>query len=171
MYYPDRAEEDARLLTYTGAPLEGALRITGTPVVSLQLSSNKPDGALHVYLEDVAPDGRVTYLTEGILRLIHRSRMTPHCLYEQSGPSRSFFAPMRGRSRPAMSFASRCRCTPRPCGSRRVIGCASPSPVTTHRPLPDTPTPERRPDGRLLAVEPVPAGTAGGQRLMAAMKV
>ena len=40
-------------------------------MVSLQLSSTKPDGALHVYLEDVAPDGRVTYLTEGVLRLVH----------------------------------------------------------------------------------------------------
>ena len=37
VYYPDRAEEDARLLTYTSAPLEAALRITGTPVVSLHL--------------------------------------------------------------------------------------------------------------------------------------
>ena len=44
MYYPDRAEEDASLLTYTSAPLEGALRITGTPVVSLHLSSTHPTG-------------------------------------------------------------------------------------------------------------------------------
>lgn len=90
VYYPDRAEEDARLLTYTGAPLEGALRITGTPVVSLHLSSTHPDGALHVYLEDLAPDGRVTYLTEGILRLIHRVSDDAVLPYEQSGPARTF---------------------------------------------------------------------------------
>ena len=40
MYYPDRAEEDTKLLTYTSEPLEDSLRITGTPVVSLQLSSD-----------------------------------------------------------------------------------------------------------------------------------
>jgi putative CocE/NonD family hydrolase len=90
VYYPDRAEEDAGLLTYTGAPLEGALRITGTPVVSLHLSSTHADGALHVYLEDVAPDGRVTYLTEGILRLIHGVSDDAVLPYEHPGPSRTF---------------------------------------------------------------------------------
>ena len=39
VYYPDRAEEDTKLLTYTSEPLKDSLRITGTPVVSLQLSS------------------------------------------------------------------------------------------------------------------------------------
>jgi uncharacterized protein len=90
VYYPDRADEDAKLLTYTSAPLEDALRITGTPVVSLHLSSTHPDGALHVYLEDVAPDGRVTYLTEGILRLIHGTSDDAVAPYEQPGPPRTF---------------------------------------------------------------------------------
>ena len=90
VYYPDRAEEDARLLTYTSEPLDGAVRITGTPVVSLHLSSTHADGALHVYLEDVAPDGRVTYLTEGILRLIHGTSADADLRYEQSGPPRTF---------------------------------------------------------------------------------
>lgn len=71
VYYPDRANEDAQLLTYTSAPLETAIEITGTPVVSLYMASTHEDGALHVYLEAVAPDGRVIYLTEGVLRLIH----------------------------------------------------------------------------------------------------
>lgn len=90
VYYPDRAEEDTRLLTYTGEPLESDLRITGTPVVSLHLSSTHADGALHVYLEDVAPDGRVTYLTEGVLRLIHSSSNESGEPYQQSGPPRTF---------------------------------------------------------------------------------
>jgi len=90
VYYPDRAEQDARLLTYTSAPLESAIRITGAPVVSLHLSSTHPDGALHVYLEDVAPDGRVTYLTEGILRLIHGLSDAAQLPYTQLGPQRSY---------------------------------------------------------------------------------
>ena len=44
VYYPDRAAEDTKLLTYTSEPLEDALRITGTPVVSLHLSSTMPTG-------------------------------------------------------------------------------------------------------------------------------
>ncbi len=97
VYYPDRAEEDAKLLTYTSEPLEEALRISGTPVVSLQVSSTHADGALHVYLEDVAPDGRVTYITEGILRLIHGGSDDGSLPYEHPGPPRSF---LRSDARP-----------------------------------------------------------------------
>lgn len=39
--------------------------------------STHTDGAFHVYLEDVAPDGRVTYLMEGLLRAIHRKVRDP----------------------------------------------------------------------------------------------
>lgn len=90
VFYPDRAEEDEKLLTYTSAPLKSDLRITGTPVVTLHLSSTREDGALHVYLEDVAPDGRVTYLTEGVLRLIHKAKEGAALPYKQLGPKRSF---------------------------------------------------------------------------------
>ena len=69
--YPDRAEEAGKLLCYTGPALEQDFEITGAPVVTLNLASTAVDGAVYVYLEDVAPDGRVTYLTEGMLRLIH----------------------------------------------------------------------------------------------------
>ena len=59
--YPDRAEEDKKLLTYTSAPLEQDMELTGHPLVTLFLTSSSSDGAVIVYLEDVAPDGRVTY--------------------------------------------------------------------------------------------------------------
>lgn len=90
VYYPDRTEEDTKLLTYTSPPLKHSLRVTGTPVVSLHLASTQSDGALHVYLEDVAPDGRVTYLTEGILRLIHQTDEGAKMPYRQLGPTRTF---------------------------------------------------------------------------------
>lgn len=90
VYYPDRAAEDERLLTYTSEPLELAIRITGTPIVSLNMSSTQADGAIHIYLEDVAPDGRVTYLTEGVLRLIHGVSAEATLPYEHPGTPRSF---------------------------------------------------------------------------------
>jgi putative CocE/NonD family hydrolase len=74
--YPDRQEQDKKLLTYTTAPLENNLEITGTPVVNIAFSATTSDGAFFVYLEDVAPDGKVTYITEGMLRLIHRKPLT-----------------------------------------------------------------------------------------------
>ncbi|MFN0178923.1 MAG: CocE/NonD family hydrolase [Gemmatimonadales bacterium] len=68
----NRGEMDARMLAYTSEPLGGDLQIAGHPVVTLRLASDREDGAVLVYLEDVAPDGRSRYLTEGGLRLIHR---------------------------------------------------------------------------------------------------
>ena len=88
--YPDRAEEDAKLLTYTSPPLETDVEITGSPVVTLYVASTETDGAFHVYLEDVAPDGRVTYITEGILRAIHRQVTDEEPLYAGAGPYHSF---------------------------------------------------------------------------------
>ncbi len=46
--------------------------MTGHPIAKLFMSANATDGGLFVYLEDVHPDGTVSYVTEGQLRLIHR---------------------------------------------------------------------------------------------------
>lgn len=70
--YPDRAVQDQRLLTYTSPPLSADIVIAGNPVAKLVLSTSATDGEVIVYLEDVAPDGAVTYVTEGVLRLAHR---------------------------------------------------------------------------------------------------
>ena len=70
--YPNRADEDNKLLTYTTAPLDSDVEITGHPVVTLFLTSTHTDGAFFVYLEDVDENGKVTYLTEGALRGLHR---------------------------------------------------------------------------------------------------
>lgn len=70
--YPDRAAQDRRLLVYDSPALDQDYELTGHPVVSLQVISTHDDGAFLVYLEDVAPDGKVVYLTEGALRAIHR---------------------------------------------------------------------------------------------------
>jgi len=89
--YPDRSEEDKKLLAYTSVPLESDLEITGSPVLTIEMSSTSSDGALHAYLEDVAPEGRVTYVDEGVLRLIDRKEADPKILsYEPLGPAHSF---------------------------------------------------------------------------------
>ena len=89
--YPDRAAADRRLLTYTGPPLGADLEITGSPVLSLELASTASDGAVHAYLEDVAPDGKVTYLDEGVFRMIHRREVAPETLpYPPLGPAHSY---------------------------------------------------------------------------------
>ena len=89
--YGDRAVADKKLLTYTSSPLKTDLEITGSPVLTLQMASTTSDGAIHVYLEDVAPTGRVTYIDEGVFRVIHRKETDPRSLpYESLGPAHSF---------------------------------------------------------------------------------
>lgn len=88
--YPDRREADQKLLTYTSDPLATDTEITGVPIVTLQVASTHNDGGFFAYLEDVAPDGRVTYLTEGMLRAIHRRESSEPPPYRHFGPYRTF---------------------------------------------------------------------------------
>ena len=87
--YPDRAEEDRKLLTYTSDPMSSDVEITGHPLVTLFVDSETPDAAFIVYLEVVAPNGRVTYVTEGQLRGVMRAVTEAEPLYRKYGPHRS----------------------------------------------------------------------------------
>jgi hypothetical protein len=88
--YGDRARADERLLTYTSPPLAEDTEITGHPVVTLYVSSTEADGAFFVYLEDVDEKGRVTYVTEGLLRALHRKISTGEAPYRLQVPYHSF---------------------------------------------------------------------------------
>lgn len=107
--YGDRAEADKRLLTYTSSALTRDVEITGHPVINLKMSSTEPDGAVIAYLEDVAPDGKVTMLTEGELRLIHRKKSSEEPPYPMFGPYHTFerkdAMPMRRGEVADVSFA------------------------------------------------------------------
>ncbi|WP_240355456.1 CocE/NonD family hydrolase [Mycobacterium bourgelatii] len=95
--YPDRDVQDAKLLTYTSAPLNGPLEVTGHPLITLFLRSTASDGTFFVYLEDVDPRSRVTYITEGQLRAVHRRLSDAPPPYRQPVPYRTF---TRGDARP-----------------------------------------------------------------------
>ena len=87
--YGDRRHEDEKLLTFTSAPFDRDREITGHPIVTLFLRSTHEDGLFIAYLEDVAPSGRVTYITEGQLRGIMRRVSDEPPLYKKMGPHRS----------------------------------------------------------------------------------
>ena len=84
--YGDRADNDERLLTYTSPPLETDLEVTGYPLVLLHVAPTHEDGAIYAYLEDVHPDGRVTYVTEGQLRALTRKVSSEEPPYRVYGP-------------------------------------------------------------------------------------
>ena len=88
--YPDRNEQDKKLLTYTSAPLDQEMEITGHPIATLYVSSTATDGNSFVYLEDVDEQGHVTYVTEGQLRAIHRKLSDEEPPYQDVVPYRTF---------------------------------------------------------------------------------
>lgn len=89
-WYGLRSWDDQKLLVYESAPLESDLEVTGYPVVRLHLSSTVPDGAVIVYLEDVAPPGSARYITEGVLRVIHRKTGQDPARWDRPVPYHSF---------------------------------------------------------------------------------
>jgi uncharacterized protein len=88
--YPDRNAQDAKLLTYTSAPLDHPLEVTGHPVITLFVASTASDGTFFVYLEDVDARGHVAYITEGQLRAINRRLSDAPPAYRQAVPYRTF---------------------------------------------------------------------------------
>ena len=68
---------------FVTAPLESDTEVTGDAVVDLWMSSSASDGNIFVYLEDVAPDGKVTQVTDARLKASLRKVSKPK--YENYG--------------------------------------------------------------------------------------
>jgi putative CocE/NonD family hydrolase len=103
--YPDRAAQDRRLATYTSAPVERPIEIVGDPVAHFTLASSRTDGAVIIYLEDVGPNGVVTYLSEGVLRLAHSRPAGPAASAISSDPLHSYLARDAGPIHPGQPLA------------------------------------------------------------------
>ena len=89
IYYGDRKDLPGLRLPFAGEPMSEDKELVGSPELCLTMTTDQSDGLLIAYLEDVAPDGRVTYLTEGILRLLHRNTQGATC-DPRPGTQRSF---------------------------------------------------------------------------------
>lgn len=87
--YPDRIERDRTALVYRSPPLTAPLVVSGHPLLTLHLSTSAADGAVFAYLEEETADGRVLYVTEGLLRLIHRA-VSDAPPYASPSPYRTF---------------------------------------------------------------------------------
>lgn len=88
--YTDREKIDMQLLTYTSLPLENSIEITGHPIITFNLTSTHEDGAIFAYLEDIDENGKITYVTEGELRFIHRKISSETPPYKIMVPYHSF---------------------------------------------------------------------------------
>lgn len=68
----DQRQEDGGALVFDSAPLDEPLEILGAPILALELESDRPRAMLAARLSDVAPDGKATRVTYGVLNLTHR---------------------------------------------------------------------------------------------------
>ena len=69
----DQRMEDGGSLVFDSPPLEQDLEILGAAVAELELAADRPQAMVAVRLADVAPDGKATLVTYGLLNLSHRA--------------------------------------------------------------------------------------------------
>ncbi|WP_024874155.1 CocE/NonD family hydrolase [Saccharomonospora piscinae] len=68
----DQREEDGGSLVFDTDVLTDRHEVLGSPVVNLELSADRPNAMVTVRLSDVAPEGRATRVSYGLLNLTHR---------------------------------------------------------------------------------------------------
>lgn len=90
IHYPDRRAVSHLVLSYTSAALTQPMVIAGHPLVTIWAEPDRADFDLFVYLEDVAPNGAVHYITEGCLRASHRKLQPEKAPYKTFLPYRTF---------------------------------------------------------------------------------
>jgi predicted acyl esterase len=87
--YANRAEECRKLLSFDAEATTIPFEISGYPVVNMSIAFDSADGAVFCYLEDVAPDGSVTYITEGMFNPQFR-KIAEKPVYQTVYPQHSF---------------------------------------------------------------------------------
>lgn len=89
-YYSDWSQRSQNLFSYTTDPMAADAELTGHPIVDLWLESSEPDATVIVYLTEIMDNGETHYVTEGLLRALHRRESPAPAGYKTSWPFRSF---------------------------------------------------------------------------------
>ncbi len=89
-YYPDWTQRQSDMLAFTTQPLERAYELTGHVTAHLSLTASESDAAIYLYVSEVLSDGTARYVTEGIMRVLHRDGVGRDPNYQASWPYGSF---------------------------------------------------------------------------------
>lgn len=89
-YYHDWNGREARMLAFTSEPYGKEIELVGHAVVTLRIASSEGDASVFAYLSEVDADGRSWYLSEGIVRLLHRATAPSPPTYRTTWPFRTF---------------------------------------------------------------------------------
>lgn len=90
VYYADWTQRAMRMAGWTTAPLERDTELTGHGLADLWIASSEPDAAIFAYVSEVEADGTLRYVTEGLLRALHRKESPAPDSYRTTWPFRSF---------------------------------------------------------------------------------
>ena len=108
-YYTDWQGRDRLMMNFDSPVLAQAAELTGNGTASLWVASDQPDFAVHAYISEVLPDGQVFYVTEGLLRALHRAETPPPPNYRATWPfhpcTRSAAKPMPINEPQQLQFA------------------------------------------------------------------
>ncbi len=88
--YSHRKRDDKHNICFDTVPLNENWTITGNPVAKVFVKPDGKDCSLFVYLEDVAPNGSVNYVTEGEILCGHTINPSYTPKYKTISPMRSF---------------------------------------------------------------------------------
>ncbi|MDB5415445.1 MAG: peptidase [Rubritepida sp.] len=89
-YYTDWQGRQAQLPAYDAEPFETDMELTGNVIADLTLASSEPDASIICYLSEVEADGTVRYVTEGLLRALHRKETRHPPEYQSPWPFRTY---------------------------------------------------------------------------------
>lgn len=90
-YFFDWHGRDQALLNFTTEVLTEDTEVSGHIVASFKVASSRRDAALFVYASEVEADGSTRYITEGMLRALHRATAEAPEDYLTTWPYRTFF--------------------------------------------------------------------------------
>jgi len=89
-YYADWQGRTERMLSFTSEPLTAAVELAGHGLADLFLTCSERDLALFVYLTEIEANSTERYVTEGVLRALHRKESAAPESYCTTWPFRRF---------------------------------------------------------------------------------
>lgn len=99
-YYADWNERTDNMLNYVSDVFDRDTELSGHIVVSLSFESSQEDAALFIYASEFETDGSLRYMTEGMLRALHRRVAEAPPEYASTWPWRRFHRADAERLRP-----------------------------------------------------------------------
>ncbi len=106
-YYKDWQGREDGMLCFTSKPFDKPVELSGHAIVQLHLSTSEHDASVFVYLSEVDAGGRASFITEGLLRLLHRREAQPPASYRASWPYRTFRREHAAHMRPGVPETAR----------------------------------------------------------------